>query len=121
MAAINQTAESFSRPYRITLERESDRTIGDTVTCILIIGGRPRPLADGGSIMLTDDRKVFEIPVMITKNSRKKFEGVITGIADGADIRIVWGVDLNQKTLSTIKQTTNSTVTFQAKPGATRW
>lgn len=112
---------SVSPAYRITIERETNPTIGNSVTFIMIINGRPRPLADGGTTILECDQKCFEIPVEIIKNSRKKFEGVITGIADGNDIRIVWDADLTSETLGVIKQTTNNTVSFQKKPGATRW
>ncbi len=120
----NQTAdcsESLPCAYRITIEREMNPTIGNSVTFIMIINGRPRPLADGGAVMVECDQKCFEIPVEIIKNSRKKFEGVLTGIADGNDIRIVWDVDPKEKNLGVIKETTNNTVCFQAKPGATRW
>lgn len=113
--------EALSRTYRITIEREMNPTIGNSVTFIMIINGRPRPLADGGATILECDQKYFEIPVEIIKNSRKKFEGVLTGIADGNDIRIVWNADLTSETLGVIKETTNNTVIFQKKPGATRW
>lgn len=122
--STSQTAdglESLSRTYRITIEREMNPTIGNSVTFIMIINGRPRPLADGGATILECDQKCFEIPVEIIKNSRKKFEGVLTGIADGNDIRIVWNADLTSETLGVIKETTNNTVIFQKKPGATRW
>lgn len=111
----------FPDPYRITIEREYNHAVGESVTFILITNGRPRPLANGAIITMECDKKRFEIPVFITKNSRKKFEGVLTGIADGSDIRIVWDVDLNSKTLGTVLQTSNDTVCFQSKPGATRW
>lgn len=112
---------TFPDSYRITIEREYNRTVGESVTFILIVNGRPRPLANGAIITVECDKKCFEIPVFISKNSRKKFEGVLTGIADGNDIRILWDADLNLKTLGAIKETTNDTVSFQNKPGATRW
>lgn len=122
--SASQTAdclESFPHAYRITIEREMNPTIGNSVTFIMIINGRPRPLADGGAAIFECDQKYFEIPVEIIKNSRKKFEGVLTGIADGNDIRIVWDADLTSETLGVIKETTNKTVLFRKKPGATRW
>lgn len=112
---------TFPCSYRITIEREMNPAIGNSVTFIMIANGRPRPLADGGATILECDQKRFEIPVEIIKNSRKKFEGVLTGIADGNDIRIVWDADLTSETLGVIKETTNNTVSFQKKPGATRW
>ncbi len=114
-------ADTISHSYRITIDRERNRNVGDLVTFILIANGRPRPLADGATIVVECDKKRFDIPVSIIKNSRKKFEGVLTGIADGNDIRILWNVDLTSKTLGVIKETTNNTVSFQEKPGATRW
>jgi len=113
--------DTFPEPYRITIEREYNRTVGESVTFILITNGRPRPLANGAIITVECDKKCFEIPVLITKNSRKKFEGVLTGFADGNDIRILWDADPKQKNLGVIKETTNNTVSFQEKPGATRW
>lgn len=120
----NQTAdcsEAFAHPYRIIIERQMNSAIGNSVTFIMMIKGRPRPLADGGTTILECSQKCFEFPVEIIKNSRKKFEGVLTGIADGNDIRIVWDADLTSETLGVIKETTNNTVSFQKKPGATRW
>lgn len=112
---------TFQCPYRISIERKMNSTIGNSVTFIMITNGRPRPLADGGTTILECDQKCFEIPVEIIKNSRKKFEGVLTGVADGNDIRIVWDADLTSETLGVIKETTNNTVSFQKKPGSTRW
>lgn len=112
---------TFPYSYRISIERKMNPAIGNSVTFIMIINGRPRPLADGGATILECDQKCFEIPVEIIKNSRKKFEGVLTGIANGNDIRIVWDADLTSETLGVIKETTNNTVSFQKKPGATRW
>ena len=112
---------AFPYSYRITIERQMNPTIGNSVTFIMIANGRPRPLADGGAVILECDQKCFEIPVEIIKNSRKKFEGVLTGVADGKDIRIVWDADLTRETLGVIKETTNDTVSFRKKPGATRW
>ena len=112
--------ESLSHAYRITIERETNPAIGNSVTFIMIINGRPRPLADGGVMIFECNQKCFEIPVEIIKNSRKKFVGVLTGIADGTDIRIVWNADLTSETLGVIKETTNTTVSFRKKPGATR-
>lgn len=117
----SQTAEAFAQPYRITIERQTNPKIGNAVTFIMILNGRPRPLADGDMVMLDCDQAQFEIPVEIIKNSRKKFEGVLTGIADGTDIRIVWDADLTSETLGVIKETTNQTVSFRKKTGATRW
>ena len=114
-------SQSLSPAYRITIEREMNPTIGNSVTFIMIINGRPRPLANGGATILECDQKCFEIPVEIIKNSRKKFEGVLTGVADGNDIRIVWDADLTSETLGVIKETTNNTVLFRKKPGATCW
>lgn len=111
----------MSHPYRITIERELNPTIGDSVTFIMIINGRPRPLANGGTTVFECDQTCFEIPVEIIKNSRKKFVGVLTGIADGTDVSILWDADLTSETLGVIKKTTNQTVSFQKKPGATRW
>ena len=65
--------------------------------------------------------RCFEIPVEIIKNSRKKFEGVLTGIADGNDILIMWDADLTSETWGVIKETTNNIVSFRRKPGAIRW
>ena len=112
---------TFPYSYRITIERKRNPMIGDSVTFIMIVNGRPRPLADGGAMFLECDQKCFEIPVSIIENPRKQFEGVLTGIADGNDIRIVWDADLTSETLGVIKETTNNTVSFQKKPGATRW
>lgn len=112
---------TFPYSYRITIERERNRPVGESITFILIANGRPRPLADGAITIVECDKRRFEIPVLITKNSRNKFEGVLTGIADGNDIRILWNADPKLKTLGIIKETTNNTVSFQAKPGATRW
>lgn len=111
----------FAEPYRVTLRREKHPKIGNSVTFILIANGRPRPLADDAWTTLEFSEKEFEIPVFITKNSRTKFEGVLTGTADGSDIRILWSPDLTQKTLGVIKETTNPTVTFVERPGATNW
>lgn len=114
-------SQTLPQSYRITIERQANLTIGNSVTFIMIVNGRPRPLADGGALMLECNQKCFELPVEIVKNSRKKFEGVLTGIADGNDIRILWDADLSTETLGIIKETTNNTVSFKKKTGATRW
>ncbi len=111
---------SLSNPYYITIEREHNSSIGDSVTFLIILNGRPRPVADGGSVTFKVDEERFEIPVFITKNSKKNVEGVIAGVADGNDINIVWSVDPADKTFGSIKSTTNNTVSFMEKPGAAR-
>ncbi len=111
---------SLSNSYYITIERERNRLVGDSVTFLIVLNGRPRPVADGGSVSFKADEEHFEIPVFITKNSKKNIEGVITGTADGNDINIVWSVDPDSKTFGAIKSTTNDTVSFMEKPGAAR-
>ena len=114
-------SQTLPQSYRITIERQANPAIGNSVTLIMIVNGRPRPIADGGALMLECDQKCFEFPVEIIKNARTKFEGVLTGIADGNDVRILWDADLTSQTLGIIKETTNSTVSFCKKPGTTRW
>lgn len=120
-AVSNEDPEVFPGSYRITIERERNCVVRDSVTFLLILNGRPRPLADGAAVSFEENRKHFEIPVFISKNSRNRFEGVLTGIADGNDIRITWSVDPKHKALGVIKETTNNTVSFQERPGAARW
>lgn len=115
------SAESLPHTYYITINRKRNPAIGSSVTFIMIINGRPHPLADGGAMIFECDQKCFEIPVAIIKNARKKFEGVLAGIADGNDIHIVLDVDMTSETLGVINETTNNTVSFRKKPGATRW
>ena len=119
MQLSNCRDDRFLCPYRITIERTKNLQIGDSVTFILEINGRPRPLADGATIIFDCDKKYLEIPACITKGARKKFEGVLTGIADGEDIHITWEADLTSETLGVIKETTNNTVSFQKKSGET--
>lgn len=107
--------------YQIIMDRKMNPSIGSKVTFILIIDGRPRPLADGATIIFECDEEQFEIPVFITRNARTNFEGVLTGVADGNDVSILWDIDLNSETLGVIKATNNNTISLQAKPGATRW
>jgi hypothetical protein len=110
----------FPNPYRVTISREHDPVILDSVTFLLVFNGRPRPLANAGSVSWMDDRKHFEVPVLIVKNSRKRFEGLLIGTADGNDIEITWRADLTQKELGRITDSTNDTVAFLHKPGAER-
>ena len=112
------TCEPFSHDYCITIEREHNPSIRDTITFLLILNGRPRPLADGGSITFQTNEKHFEVPVFITNNSKTRFEGVLTGIADGEDICIKWKAERGSKTLGHITATTNNTVTFLERKGA---
>lgn len=109
---------SLSNPYYITIEREHNSSVGDSVTFLIILNGRPRPVADGGSVSFQSDEESFEIPVFISKNSKKNVEGVIAGVADGNDINIIWSIDPQSKTFGTIKSTTNNTVTFIERAGA---
>ena len=114
-------ADVFEREYCVTVEREHHPAIGDKITFIMLPNGRPIPLADGGTNRFYTDKKCFEVPVFITDNSRRKFEGVLTGIADGEDITLRWAPERDTKTLGRITATTNSTVTFLERKGATRW
>ena len=111
---------SLSNPYYITIEREHNSSVGDSITFLIMLNGRPKPVADGGSVSFKVDDERFEIPVFIGKNSRKNIEGVIMGVADGNDIDIVWSIDPASKTFGAIKSTTNNTVSFVERPGATR-
>ncbi len=111
--------EELPNAYTVHLIRKRNPSIGNSVTFIHLGFGRPRPLADDAYCKLIESKKRFELPVYITDNENKVFEGVLTGVADGNDIRIVWDVDLTQKTLGVIVETTNSTVTFVERPGAT--
>lgn len=111
--------DALPGPYRITLRRTHNSLIGDSVTFILIADGRPRPLADNAYTSIIEDKKYFEIPVFITDNDKKRFEGVLTGVADGRDIDILWDAELKNQTLGKIIETTNSSVTFIGRPGAT--
>lgn len=120
MSVFNEkTSETLPKNYRITIEREADPSIRDSITFLLVLNGRPSPLADGGSISFQANQKCFEIPVLITGNSRSRFEGVLTGIADGRDIRIRWKAERGSKTLGNITVTTNDTVALVKKKGAT--
>lgn len=108
-------SDTLPRSYRITIQRERNRAIGDAITFLLVLDGRPVPLADGGSITVPTNKKRFELPVFITNNSKTSVEGVLTGIADGKDICITWGAERGSKTLGRIQATTNDTVSFQEK------
>ncbi len=112
-------ADTLPGPYRIILRRACNPRIGNSVTFILIADGRPRPLSDDAYTSVVEDKKYFEIPVFITDNDKKRFEGVLTGVADGKDIDILWDVDLKNQTLGRIIETTNNSVTFIGRPGAT--
>ena len=113
------THETLSQNYRITIAREAEPSIRDSITFLLIPNDRPVPLSDGGSISLPSNQKHFEIPVFITDNSKRTFEGVLTGIADGKDICIRWKADRGSKTLGNIIATTNDTVSLKSKKGTT--
>ena len=114
-------SDTVIRPYRITLRRTKDPVIRNDVTFIFIRDGRPRPLSDDAYACFEEDRKQFEIPVFITDNRKKKFEGVLTGTADGSDIQILWSPDLSENNWGVIVETSNDTVAFTARPGATNW
>ena len=110
-----------TQPYRITLRRTKDPVVGNSVTFIFLRDGRPRPLADDAYACFECDCPQFEIPVFITDNKKKKFEGVLTGTADGDDVEILWSPDLSASLWGVILETTNPTVTFTERPGATNW
>lgn len=114
-----KTADTFAKPYRVMLERVKNPSLGNAVTCILIMDSRPRPLADDAAFRWETDDKRFEIPVYIAKGNRKRFEGVLTGVPNGEDLHIVLDMDANVKMLAVIKECNNSTIHFEERPGAT--
>lgn len=115
-------AEAFEKPYRIKLEREKGPALRYDVTFILIMGQRPRPLSEEALLCWDSDETRFEIPIYIAKDMDKVFEGVLTGVPDGKDLHIVLGVDPKEKMLGVIKKSSNSTVRFEERAGATdRW
>ena len=107
--------------YRIIIERKQNTKLSNSITCILLVNNRPCPLADGASITIHCDHSQFEIPVLISKSAKKQFEGILTGTAEGNDIRILLEMDPTQKTLCIIKEAANSTIALVEKPGATKW
>ena len=115
------TEGTFPYSYRIEIDRKKNPAIGNTVTFIMIANGRPSVLADGGTLLFKCDQKRFEIPVEIRMESGERFEGVMTGLADGKDIHVVWDADPTSEALGVIKETTNNTVWFLEKPGAAQW
>ena len=115
-----QVAEAaVAKPYLIKLERLKNAALGNNVAIILIIGDRPRPLADDSSIGWKSEDQQIEIPIYIAKGLKKKFEGVIAGVADGKNLHIVMEVDPESQTLGVIKESSNSTICLVEKPGAT--
>ena len=107
------------KPYRVELSRVKNLKVRSSVTMIIIRNDRPRPLSEEASFLWETDEARIEIPIYIAKGTKKVFEGVLTGEADGKDIRIVLDVDPAVKMLGVIKETSNSTFRFCERPGAT--
>lgn len=118
---VTRSAEvrAIEKPYLIELERLKNAALGNNVAIILIIGDRPRPLADDSSICWKSEDQQIEIPIYIAKGLKKKFEGVIAGVADGKNLHIVMEVDPKSQTLGVIKESSNSTIHLVERPGAT--
>ncbi len=116
---LTESEEDFAAPYRIKIRRTKSERYGNSVTFIHLGFARPRPLSDDAYAEFSETKRRFEIPVFITDNKGKEFEGVLTGISDGNDISIVWEPDTSQKTLGVIIKTTNDTVRFEERRGAT--
>ncbi len=114
-----ESEDDFFIPYHIKLRRTKSERYGNSVTFIHLGFARPRPLSDDSFCVFSENKRRFEIPVFITDNKGKEFEGVLTGISDGNNISIVWEPDTSQKTLGVIIKTTNDTVRFEERRGAT--
>lgn len=113
------SVETLPQPYDITLVRKHNPAFTNDITFIHLAFGRPRPLADDACLQFSETKKCFEIPVYMTDNKKRTFEGLLTGIADGKPVRVVVDVDLTQETIFQITETSNDSVQFVEKPGAT--
>lgn len=100
--------------YRVTLQRQADPAVGDKVTFLLIRGGRPMPLADGGSLSFPCEDKVLQLSVFITDNKKKKLDGQLCLEADGNDANIVWTAAPAEPQLGQFRCDSHK-VTFQVK------
>ena len=103
--------------YTVKISRPHDSAVSNDVTCIFIINGRPRPLADDAWLRVELNDENFEIPVFITDNEGTEFEGVLAGTADGKDIEIQWAAVKSHPMLG-ILYSENKTVHFIERPGA---
>lgn len=121
IVTLGDDATSFPFEYRITIEREFDTVVGNDITVILMINGRPHPLASGGYVSISTNEKNFEIPFYTTDHNNTKFEGVFRGIANGRDIRLLWRSELQCKTLGRIVECNNPSVALHEKPGSCAW
>lgn len=115
---VPEFQEDFPDGYKLRIRRVKSKKYGNSVTFIHLGAGRPRPLADDAYTELIQTKRHFEIPVFITNNKGKEFEGVLKGTADGRDITVVWEPDTSSDTLGVITETSNPTVTFEERRGA---
>ncbi len=109
----------YAEPYMIRLRRTKNEKIGNSVTFIHLGFGRPRPLSDDSYAEFREVKMRFEIPVFITDNKGKEFEGVLTGFSVGNDVEILWDPDPSKKNLGNIVKSNNASVVFIPRKGAT--
>ena len=111
--------KEYAEPYRIRLRRTKNEEIGNSVTFIHLGFGRPRPLSDDSYAEFSETKMRFAIPVFITDNAGKEFEGVLTGLSVGRDVEILWDPDPTEKNLGQIIKSNNASVMLIPRKGAT--
>ena len=113
-----EEVSDFARPYKVWLERARNSACS-RYNIMVILGGRPRPLSNECTLYWDTTDKHFELPICVSRGMKKVFEGVLTGVPDGKTLSITLDIDPAQTMPVVIKETSNSTVHFQERPGAT--
>lgn len=115
-----QAIAAWNAAYVVTLHRKKDPSVGNRLTFLTVYRGNLCPLSDGASQQILVSEKEFEIPVLITDNKGREFEGVLAGTGDGKDVEITWAASTEEKLLGRIEKSSNATVRFVERVGAAK-
>ena len=116
--ATEQAIALWDNATAVTLHRKHDPVIRNNVTFLIVRNGDISRLANDGSVCLLVTEREYELPVYITDNDKRVFEGVLAGTGNGKDIEITWAASLSEKTLGVIVSSNDPTARFVERPGA---